>query len=236
MAKRILTVSEFSRNDIIANFNIPPEKIDVAYNGANEIYEPISGHEKTKIREEFTNGCEYFIYVGLLMPRKNVTRILKAFDEFKKTSGSKTKLVIVGAKMFLTAEMEKAYQQSAYQSDIIFTGRLTTEKLKLVMGAALSLLYVSYFEGFGIPILEAMTAGIPVITSNVTSMPEVAGDAALYVNPFSVDSIKEAMLAIDRDSALRNNLIEKGNMRKQKFSWDITANKVWESIEKTLSR
>ncbi len=234
MAKRILTVSEFSRNDIATNFNILPDKIDVAYNGANEIFEPISNDEKIKIREELTHGCEYFMYVGVLVPRKNITRILKAFNEFKKTSGSNTKLVIVGAKMFLSDEMEKAYQQSAYQSDIVFTGRLTTEKLKLILGGALSLLYVSYFEGFGIPILEAMSAGIPVITSNVTSMPEVAGDAALFVDPFSIDSIKEAMLSIYRDSALRDNLIEKGNMRKLKFSWDITANRVWESIEKTL--
>ena len=107
--------------------------------------------------------------------------------------------------------------------------------MKLVLGAALSLLYVSYFEGFGIPILEAMSAGIPVITSNVTSMPEVAGDAALFVDPFSIDSIKEAMLAIERDRTLREKLIELGNIRRQKFSWDDTANRVWESIEKTLS-
>jgi glycosyltransferase involved in cell wall biosynthesis len=234
-AKRILTVSEYSKNDISTSFNISPGKIDVAYNAANEIFEPIPEKEKISIKEELTNGCEYFVYVGVLVPRKNITRMLQAFDEFKKTSGSKAKLVIVGAKMFLTDEMEKAYQRATYKLDIIFTGRLSTEKLKLVLGAALALVYVSYFEGFGIPIVEAMHANVPVITSNVTAMPEIAGAAALLVDPFSIDSIKNAMLIIEKDKALREKLINKAIIRRQDFNWDKTADLIWESFEKAIT-
>jgi len=234
-AKRIITVSEYSKNDIAKHFNISSDWIDVAYNGSNEIFKPVPETEKIVVKKELTDGYEYFVYVGVLVPRKNITRMLQAFDAFKKTSGSKTKLVIVGAKMFLTSEMEKAYQHSAYKQDIIFTGRLTTEKLKLVLGAAKALVYVSYFEGFGIPIVEAMYAEVPIFTSNVTAMPEVAGDAALLTDPFSIDSIKDAMLTLDKDTLLRGKLIEKGTTRRQNFSWDKTAEKVWESIEKALS-
>jgi glycosyltransferase involved in cell wall biosynthesis len=234
LAKRIITVSEYSKMDIATHFNISSDLIDVAYNGANEIFEPLSETEKKSIKKELTDECDYFIYVGVLVPRKNITRLLLAFNEFKKTAGSKTKLVIVGAKMFLTSEMEKAYQQSIYKDDIIFTGRLTTEKLKLVMGAAKALVYVSYFEGFGIPIVEAMYADIPVITSNVTSMPEITGDAALLVDPCSINSIKDAMLAMDKDETLRGELIDKARVRRNNFSWDNTAEKVWESIEKAV--
>lgn len=233
-AKRILTVSEYSKKDISEVYRISPDKIDVAYNGANEIYTPISSEEKIKVKKEYSDSCEYFVYVGVLVPRKNVTRMLKAFDEFKKKSASKTKLIIVGEKMFLTSDIEKAYKQSLYKDDIIFTGRLNPEKLKFVLGAALALVLVSYFEGFGIPIVEAMYADVPVITSNVTSMPEVAGNAALLADPYSIDSIKEAMCKMDKDNTLRQTLIENARKRRENFSWDKCAKSVWESIEKTI--
>jgi glycosyltransferase involved in cell wall biosynthesis len=231
-AKRIITVSEYSKKDIATHFNISPEKIDVAYNGANDIFELLPELQKCGVKKELTDDCDYFISIGDLSPRKNIVRMLKAFNAFKKTSGSKTKLVIVGSKMFLNSEMEKTYQQSEFKDEIIFTGRLTDERLKLVLGAAKALLYVSYFEGFGIPIVEAMYADLPVITSNVTAMPEIAGNAALLVDPYSIDSIKEAMFAIDKDETLREKLIENGRIRRNDFSWDHTADKVWESIEK----
>jgi len=235
VAKRIITVSEYSKRDIATHFNITPDRIDVAYNGANEIFEPLAEAQKVAVKKELTDGYEYFVYVGVLVPRKNITRMLQAFNEFKKTSGSKTKLVIVGAKMFLTSDMEKAYQQSAFKDDILFTGRLSTKRLKLVMGAAKSLVYVSYFEGFGIPIVEAMNADLPVITSNITAMPEIAGNAALLVDPFSIDAIKEAMLAMDKDETLRGKLIDNARIRRNNFSWDKTAGKVWESIERAVN-
>jgi glycosyltransferase involved in cell wall biosynthesis len=118
-----------------------------------------------------------------------------------------------------------------YANDVVFSGRLNSEELVQVLGASLALTYVSYFEGFGIPIVEAFYCGVPVITSNVTSMPEVAGDAALLVNPFQPRSIAEAMKRIAEDESLREDLIRKGFDRKADFSWQKTADLLWESIE-----
>jgi glycosyltransferase involved in cell wall biosynthesis len=122
-----------------------------------------------------------------------------------------------------------------YKEDVIFTGRLSTDELHHVIASALAMTYIPYFEGFGIPILEAMNCDTPVITSNITSMPEVAGHAALLVDPFSVDSISSALLSVYKDEAIRNTLIEKGRKRKHDFSWDKTAVALWNSIEKTVN-
>ena len=232
MASRILTVSEFSKNDIASKYNIPHSRIDVAYNGANEVFKPLNNSEKEDIRKKYSKGQEYFLYVGVLVPRKNISRMIQAFNRFKESSGNPVKLLLVGDKLFFTPEMKKVYNRSEYKEDIIFTGRLEQDQLKLVMGAALSLILVSCFEGFGIPIVEAMYADVPVITSNISSMPEIAGDAALLANPYSIDSITDAMLKIDSDEKLRKELIAKGRSQRLKFSWDNTAKAVWNSIEK----
>jgi glycosyltransferase involved in cell wall biosynthesis len=235
MASRILTVSEFSKNDIASYYNISRNLIDVAYNGANEIFKPVSLAEKESIKLKYTRGEDYFLYVGVLVPRKNITRMIQAFDRFKDSSGSQIKLVIVGDKLFFTAEMKKAYKRSKYKEDIIFTGSLEQSELKMITGAALSLILVSCLEGFGIPIIEAMNTDVPVITSNISSMPEVAGDAALLADPYSIDSVKEAMLKISSDEKLREELIARGKLQRLKFSWDNTAKTVWNSIEKVAN-
>ena len=121
-----------------------------------------------------------------------------------------------------------------FANDVVFSGRLNADELMQVLGASLALTYVSYFEGFGIPIVEAFRCGIPVITSNVTSMPEVAGDAALLVDPFQPVSIAGAMKKLAEDESLQNDLIQKGQARKNEFTWQRTADLLWESIEKAI--
>lgn len=233
-AKRIATVSNYSKNDIAKTYCISPEKIDVVYNGSNEIFSPVSEEIKKQTKIKYTNNTDYFIYVGSMHPRKNISRLLKAFDEFKKTSSSNIKLLIVGEKMWWANDEEIVFAKMQFRNDVVFTGRLNAEELKNVYASALALTYVPYFEGFGIPLAEAMYSGIPIITSNITSMPEVVADAALLVDPFSIDSIKNAMLKISADENLRKDLIEKGNIRKQNFSWQKTADGLWDSIEKCL--
>jgi len=235
-ARRIATVSEYSKYDICKNFNVPDTKIDVVYNGANKIFKPFTEEEKEQCRQQYTAGEEFFLYVGSLHPRKNIERLILAFEAYKQVSAKKTKLLIVGDKMFKTNEIKKIYKNCKYRSDIIFAGRKSADELRNIYGAALSLVFVSYFEGFGIPLLEAMNCGVPVITSNVTSLPEIAGEAAVKVNPFSVNEIKEAMLLIAGDEKRRNDLIIKGHEQAKKFSWDKTADKLWESIEKALEQ
>jgi glycosyltransferase involved in cell wall biosynthesis len=233
-ANRIVTVSDYSKQDIAAKYNIDPSKIDVAYNGANSIYRPLTRNEKDEAKKQFARGCDYFIYIGALLPRKNVARMLQAYDRFKSLQKSEIKMVIVGAKMFNTGDIEDTYQNMQFKDDVVFTGRLAPGRIELALGGALALVYVSYFEGFGIPLVEAMYADVPVITSNVTSLPEVAGDAALFVEPFSVGSIRDAMQQMYTDKPLRETLIEKGRIQRQKFSWNKTAEQLWKSLEKCL--
>ena len=233
-ATRIATVSEFSKNDIIQQYHINPANIDVLYNGCNDLYKPIDETLQQQTKQNFSKNCDYFLFVGALHPRKNISRLLKAYDKFKSTQSSEIKMLIVGEKYYWTSEIKHTYLNMKFRDDVIFTGRLLPEDLKNVLGAALALTYVPYFEGFGIPILEAMNCDTPLITSNVTSMPEVAKDAALLVDPFSIDSIANAMLYLYKVESMRNQLINKGRKRKLDFSWDKTANALWESIERTV--
>jgi glycosyltransferase involved in cell wall biosynthesis len=233
-ASRIVTVSEFSKQDIINQYDIPEDKIDVVYNGANENFKPIPEEKKEQTRIKYTLGHQYFVFVGALHPRKNIARLFKAFDHFRKSKESQIKLLIVGNKKWWTRDIRYAYEQMQFRDDVIFSGRLSTEELQQIIGSALALTYTSYFEGFGIPIVEAFYCDTPVITSNVTSMPEVAGDAALLADPFSVKSIAEALSKIAFDEEIRSDLIEKGRIRRELFKWQHTAENLWKSIEKTL--
>lgn len=233
-ANNIATVSEFSKQDISSNFNIDKNKIDVAYNGSNEIFYPSTEKEILKIKEKYTQGSDYFVFVGALSPRKNIANLLLAFDIYKSKTQSDTKLVIVGEKMFKTKNIKEAYNNIKTKHEVIFTGRLNPKQLNALYGASLALTYVPYFEGFGIPIIEAMNCNTPVITSNLTSMPEVAGNAALLVDPYCTQSIADGMIKIFSNKDLRKDLIEKGKIRKQQFSWDITAAKLWNCIEKVI--
>jgi len=208
--------------------------VNVVYNGANPVFKPLTSGEITKTRGEFTNGKPYFVFVGLLHPRKNIPRLLLAFDQFRQKINVDFKLVIVGEKIFMTGEIEKILGQMHYIEDVIFTGRLDPERLRMVMGAAVALTFLPLFEGFGIPIVEAMYCNTPVLASNVTSLPEVAGDAALYADPYNVSAIAEQMLAIVKNENLRNELIEKGKIQRQRYSWDKTADGLWQNIERIL--
>ncbi len=231
-AVRIATVSEFSKSDIVKQYKVSPDKIDVVYDGANDAYHPLTQLEKQNIRNEFSSGLPYFIFIGSLHPRKNLVNLFRAFDLFKKSNPSDIKLLIVGAKKWWTHDIDVAFNRMIYSNDVIFTGRLDVNELAGVLGSALALTYVSYFEGFGIPIVEAFRCGVPVITSNVTSMPEVAGDASLLVDPFDPESIAEALYKAYQYMSIREELIIRGRRRMNMFSWQQTADRLWESIEK----
>ncbi len=233
-ATRIATVSEFSKQDIVKTYDISNDKIDVVYNGITEYFKPIDLSEQTKVKNKFTQGADYFLFVGSLQPRKNIARLLRAFDEFKKNGSNNIKLLIVGDRYWWTTEIKQAYDAMQYKTDVIFAGRLNNAELAGVYGASLALTYIPYFEGFGIPIIEAMSCDTPVICSNTSSIPEIAGDAALSVDPMSIDAIKNAMIKIYADENLRKELIKKGRERKNNFSWDKSAKLLWSSIEKTI--
>ena len=231
---RIATVSEFSKKDIVDTYKISPDKIDVVYDGAHVGYHPLDSVLKQHVRNDYTLGCPYFIFVGTIIKRKNLATVLTAFDSFKNKSGSEMKLVVVGHKVWWQDELKAAFDCMKHKEDVIFIGRANSDLLVNLMGAAEALVYPSLFEGFGIPIIEAFHAEVPVITSNCTSMPEVAGDAALLVEPKDANMLASAMQAVSSDACLREELIEKGRRRRDLFSWDKTAELLWDSMMKTM--
>lgn len=233
VSERIATVSEYSKQDLIKTYGIDSEKIDVVYNGANHYFKPIDDDLQSISKEKYTDGNSYFCFVGALQPRKNIVNIFKAFDIFKSLNNSDIKLLIVGRKAWKSNDIFKTYENMMFKDDVIFTGHLKHEELAKVYGASIGLVYVPYFEGFGIPIIEAQNCECPVITSNVTSMPEVAGESALLVNPFDINEIAEGMNQL-MDEERRIKLIEKGTENCKRFSWDNTANMLWKTIESVL--
>ena len=234
IADRIITVSEYSANDIHETYGIAKDKISVAYNGYNTAYRVLSDGEKAKAKTEFAQGEDYFIFVGNFSFRKNIHGIIKAFEKYSSKGGS-GKLLLVGNPLWRYTEMNEALKNCAFQDDVIFTGRLEIEKLILAMGGATALLFPSYFEGFGIPIIEAFAAGVPVITSNKTSLPEIAGNAAMISDPDNIEKISDNMLEIYHDENQRLTLKNKGLQRISSFSWEHTTNKVKEALFLSLN-
>jgi len=235
-AEQIVTVSEFSKKDIVKLYDVPPGKVSVVYNGVNEDFKPVSEAEQKTYRDKHSKGCPFFIFVGALHPRKNLVRLFQAFDYFKEQQRTDIKLVVVGNKKYWTREIQEAFEEMKHKDEVYFSGRMTAEELHRAVGSALAMAYVSYFEGFGLPIIEAFRCDTPVVTSNVTSMPEVAGDAALLVDPFSVKSIAEGLEKIALDPELRTRLISKGRERSRMFTWQNSAEQLWAVIEKVLNQ
>tara|TARA_B110000037_G_scaffold88063_1_gene104384 strand:- start:15700 stop:16839 length:1140 start_codon:yes stop_codon:yes gene_type:complete len=230
-AQHLITVSEFSKQDIAKTYNIPLDKITVAHNGGSDAFKSLNEAVKLEVRNKFTNGKPYFIFVGALHPRKNLGRLLAAFDAFKKETNSDNQLLIVGESLWKNAGFTEKLGQITHKDSIHFSGHVDLDTLTQLMGSARALTFVSYFEGFGIPLVEAMKAGTPIVCGDKTSLPEVAGEAGLMADPYSIDSIKKALVRIETDEELRKDLIAKGLERGQLFSWDFAAEKIWAVLE-----
>ena len=233
-AVRIATVSEFSKQDIHRFYHIPEEKIDVVYNGSNAVYKPLSEEEQASVRQQYADGCRYFLFVSAIHKRKNLANILRAFERYKKEAGDDTRFLVVGARAGKQDDVDEVLRSMTFAQDVRFLGRLSAKELSQVMASALALVYATLFEGFGIPIVEAFNAETAVITSKVTSMPEVAGDAALLVDPYSVEEIAAAMTKLATNETLRQELIQKGRQQRTRFSWDLTAQRLWDCVMKAI--
>lgn len=233
-ATRLATVSQFSRDDIHQSYQVPVETIDVVYNGANTAYKPYTEEQQIAVKQQYTDGHDFFLFVGLIHKRKNLDNVFRAFDLFKERTGSPMKLVVVGDKKWWAGEIEDTYLAMRHREDVVMLGRRQLDELSALTAAATAMVYASLFEGFGQPIVDAFNAHTAVITSNISSMPEIAGDAALLVNPYDVEEIAQAMEQLYRDPLLRDTLIEKGKARKGLYTWDRTAELLWQTIEKAL--
>lgn len=233
-ADHLIAVSEATKLDVIDKYGVKNEKISVAYNSCPEGFKPVDDVKKIELKDRFTAGAPFIMYVGSLHPRKNIERLLKAFDQFKKSKNTNHKLVLFGRMAWKTSPIFKTLNDLAYKHDVIFLGNADVE-VKELLPAADALCYVSLFEGFGIPILEAFASGVPVITSNVSSMPEVAGDAALLVDPKDVNQIANALTKVSSNKDLANAMIEKGFKKLEHFSWKDSANIIMNQLQKLVN-
>ena len=233
-AKMIGTVSQFSKEDIIRHYKINPDKIKVVYSAVKEIFQPVGKEEQILTRDKYTEGKDFFIYVGAIHPRKNLVNLLKAFSIFKKRQQSSMKLVLAGRLAWKNDDFLQLLKTYKYRNDIVLTNYLEEDKLVKLVGSSYALVYPSIFEGFGVPVLEAMKCKIPVLTSEKTSMQEIARDAGLYFDPNSYTDMADKMMLIYKDEELRRKLIEKGEVIAAEYTWQHTAGLLWETMMKTV--
>lgn len=230
-ADHIITVSEFTKQSIVETGTARAEDITVIYNGCRDTFKPISEAEKTAIRAKYSQGQPYFFYTGSIHPRKNLPALIRAFDRFKADTGAPAKLLIAGRFAWQTGDTTAAHQKSRYRSDIEFLGYVPEAELPGLTAAAHAMTYVSQNEGFGLPILESMYCDVPVLCSNITAIPEVAGNAALQVDPYSEDAITDGLKRIYSDEALRTQLHQNMPAQSAKFDWDKAAEAVYRCLK-----
>lgn len=224
-ADKIITVSNFSKAELIKYYELEPSKIEVIYNSADEIFKPISIQEIQNTRALISKSKPYFLFVGSLHPRKNVQRLLNAFSIFA-TENNAIDLVIVGSPLW---KKHRIQVPTNSKERVHFTGYVNQEQLAKITGSAYALTYLPYYEGFGIPLVEAMKCGIPIIAANTSCLPEVAGDAALLCNPFDENDAASSMKKLV-DENLHSELCQKSLLRGTLFSWNNAAEDTWNVI------
>lgn len=229
-AERLVAVSDFTKKTIEEMVGIAPEKITVAYNGCREGFRPLAPAEQQAVRATFSEGQPYFFYTGAIHPRKNIPRLIQAFDAFKNATGVPAKLLLAGRFAWETGPVQAAVEQARHRSDVVMLGYVPEDQLPRLQAAALATVNVSLSEGFGLPVLESLYCDTPVLCSNTTALPEVVGDAAWLVQPESVAEIAAGLEKLYGDAALRARLIENGRVQRQQFDWDTAAETVYGSI------
>lgn len=240
LSRKIITVSHFEKNRISQFFGMGDDpKLVAVYNGVSEHFKPVTDQsELIRVKEKYHLPDHYFFFLGNTDPKKNTRGTLKAFSDFLKQTGSDMKLVMLD---YDRQELEKLLDDIGDKElidKIVLTGYVVNTDLPAIYGQCEIFLYPSLRESFGIPMLEAMACGAPVITSDTSSMPEVAGDAAVIVNPFKPEEITAAMIQILSNKELRETMIRKGYVRAEKFSWRAMAENVlslYQQMEQKLT-
>jgi glycosyltransferase involved in cell wall biosynthesis len=237
-AARIIAISGYTRRDIIETYGIAPDKITVIPLAASAHFRPVTDErELQRVRHTYGIDGEYILSVGSIQPRKNLARLIGAYENLQRArpAGGVPPLVLAGKYAWLYGETLRAIEQSETRDSIILTGYVPDAELPALYSGALCFVYPSYFEGFGLPPLEAMKCGVPVIAGNRTSLPEVVGDAALLVDPFDQEGIASAMARVIDNSDLREELRVKGLKRAQMFDWHNTAQQTLEVYKQAVA-
>ncbi|MEF9953396.1 glycosyltransferase family 4 protein [Clostridium sp.] len=234
----IITVSEFSKQDIIRIFDVPPDNIKVTHLAADHIFKPLDKETtKSYIKEKYNIEKDFLLYLGGFSARKNVRSILIAFSKIYKKLSKDLNIVIIGPSKDEHQKLTELAKTLGIEDRIQFTGYVPHEDLPLFYNACETFIYPSLYEGFGLPPLEAMSCRCPVITSNISSIPEIVGDGAYLINPRSIEELTTAIEKMVDDTALRSSYIEKGFTRSAEFSWEKTAKEtleVYKSIYRTI--
>lgn len=230
-AARVITISQSSKDDIIKYYKQPFEKISVVHLGLKKL----SMDKKSADLKDFGVTGKFILFVGTLQPRKNITRLIEAYSSLSSEMKEEYQLVIIGKKGWLYDEILAAPQKYGVKTRVLFLDYVTDGQLPYFYKSAEVFVLPSLYEGFGLPVLEAMRYGCPVITSNVSSMPEAGGDAAEYVDPESVESIKDVLTKVLSDKKLRERMIEKGQEHYKKFTWEKAAGEVLSVIKEVAN-
>lgn len=233
-ATRLIAVSESTKKDIVSRAQVSPSKISVVYEGFDEeLFQPAKDSKMKEVLAKF-GLCKnnYFLFVGTIQPRKNLERLIRAYA--KVTQDPFPPLVLAGSKGWLSDKIYKLPKQLGIEDSVKFLGRVEDEELPALYSGAIALLLPSLFEGFGLPLVEAMACGCPVLTSNLSSMPEVVGDAAVLVDPYSELEIAEGIDRLYKDPSLRTKLYNKGFSQVKKFSWEKAARETLGVITSSL--
>jgi glycosyltransferase involved in cell wall biosynthesis len=234
-AKRIVSISDFTRQDLVSTYGIPDHKIDTIYNGLGSDVQPASLEAQNQFREKHEIKTPYFAFVGGLYPRKNLIGMVKAFDVFKTKTGLSHEFVIAGSRYRESEPLFDVVKGLKHAASIRFLGRLPDRAdVNALLSGATALMYVSLFEGFGLPIIEAMQCGAPVLTGNGSAMPEIAGDAALFVDASDVAAMAKELEKLATSETTRQFYIDKGKVRASAFQWEKTAKGVYETILKAV--
>jgi len=226
-ADKIITLSESAKKEIIEYYKIPSDKVEVVYLGCpKNIYKIDDEYKINEVKNKYGIGDDYILFVGTLEPRKNIEGLIQAYSLLNDAFKEKYQLAICGGKGWYYDKIFKLVNTLKLNGHIVFTGYVPEQDLSSIYSGAALFAFPSFYEGFGLPILEAFTCGIPVLVSNNSSLPEVAGEAVIYCDAEKVETIKDGIEKILTDNKLRNELVEKGFIQLQKFSWDKTAEKV----------
>jgi glycosyltransferase involved in cell wall biosynthesis len=237
-AKKILTISKNTKQDLIKILNIDPEKIEVIYNGVSPIFRfmddpaaPAKTLKKYKIKQQF------LLYAGVWRSHKNLARLIEAFSTLKKEKGLNLQLVITGKPDPYYPEVKNTVKKLNLQEDVIFTGLVEEEELLHLYNAAHIFVFPSLYEGFGLPPLEAMRCGTPVVASDISSIPEICGrENAVFFNPYNIKDIAEKIELVYKDPDLQAKLVTEGIQYSSKFSWGRTAKKTFYILQRCLNR
>lgn len=235
-AAGIITVSEYSKKDILRFFpEFPEEKIFVTPLAANTTFKPLDKNLcKKHIKDNFKVEDPFILYVGGFSKRKNVKELILAFKHVKPSLNKNYKLIIAGSLRDEGISLKNFVESEGLSDSIVFTGFIEDSFLPTLYNAADAFVYPSLYEGFGLPPLEAMSCKTPVITSNLTSIPEVTSDAAILINPHNIDELSSALVTLLNNDSLKQNLAEKGYKRSQNFTWNNTAEKTFAAYKKVI--